>query len=508
MRRAGSTHRKVITDMTFSDRPGRRYRWPHFVVSERGGILPLFAFLSVALIGFLGLGIDAGRAYLLKARLSNALDSIALVGAQTIFDADRNDQMRKYFDANFPADLMGATVEVHYPTGSGAGDKLEVSATAVLPTTFLKVLKIDNVTVSARAVVSRGISGMELVMVLDNTGSMRSNGKMAAMIQAAHDLVDVLYGDQQSIEGFYVGLVPYSHIVNIGNQHTDWLKDYVPGDYAPTVWKGCVEARIVDGHDMDDEPPAVAKWDPFLWPTTIDDFMPERALGMIGDNDWDPGDPSTITEEDAIYGDAAMGPNLGCPPAITSLTDDRDTVENAIDAMAARSRGGTFANVGLAWGWRVLSPNFQGLWGGATPNDMPKDYDEPFNQKVVVMMTDGVNQWYDYPGGLPGKPSAATHPDADFTAYRRLSEGLLGTTNGSAATAEINARMTQICLDMKAQGITIYTVLFQVNNADTENLYRNCATSSEHFFNANDNNELVSHFNTIATEIASLRLAE
>ena len=500
--------------MTFSNWKWRNCPLHHFVVSERGGILPLFAFLTVLLIGFLGLGIDAGRAYLLKARLSNALDSIALVGGQAIFDDDRNDQMQKYFEANFPADFMGAVVEVNYPTGSGTGDEIEVTASAILPTTFLKVLKIDDITVNARAVVSRGISGMELALVLDNTGSMRPNGKMGAVQQAAHDLVDVLYGDEQSIEGFYVGLVPYTHIVNIGTNHTNWLEDYEPGDYAPTAWKGCVQARDDDddddddNHDGDDEPPSVALWDPFLWPTTIDDFEDERDLGMIGDNDWDPDDPSTITEEDAIFGDVAMGPNLGCPPAITSLTDDRQTIEDALDAMAARSRGGTFANVGLAWGWRVISPQFQGLWGGDTPDTMPNDYDASLNQKVVVMMTDGVNGWYDYPGGLPGRPDESTYPDADYTAYRRLSDGLLGTTDKTAARAEMNARMSQLCLDMKAQGITIFTVLFQVNDTDTENLYRNCATSDEHFFDANGNGELVNHFNTIATEIADLRLAE
>jgi len=494
--------------MKLSNWPRRHGPLHHFVIGERGGILPLFAFLAVVLIGFLGVSIDAGRAYLLKARLSNALDSVALVGGQTLFEADRNDQMQKYFEANFPADMMGAVVEVNYPTGIVSGDNIEVTATAVLPTTFLKVLKIDNVTVKARAVVSRGINGMEVVLVLDNTGSMRPGAKMESMKQAAHDLVDVLFGTEQSIEGFYVGVVPYSHIVNIGAGHTDWLQNYVPADYAPIAWKGCVHARTADSHDRDDEPPSVALWDPFLWPTTINDFMAERGSGMIGDNDWDPDDPSTITEEDAIFGNEAMGPNLGCPPAITSLTDDRQTVEDALDAMAARSRGGTFANVGLAWGWRVISPQFQGLWGGDTPDTMPNDYDASLNQKVVVMMTDGVNGWYDWPGGLPGQPDDATYPDADYTAYGRLSDGLLGTTDKTAAKAEMNSRMSQLCLDMKTQGITIYTVLFQVNDSDTENLYRNCATSDEHFFDANGNGELVNYFNTIATEIADLRLAE
>ncbi|MBT6404824.1 MAG: Flp pilus assembly protein TadG, partial [Rhodospirillaceae bacterium] len=53
------------------------------------------------------------------------------------------------------------------------------------------------------------------------------------------------------------------------------------------------------------------------------------------------------------------------------------------------------ANLGLAWGWRVLSPAWQGLWGGATPSELPLDYDTPLMDKVAIMLTDGVNQWYD-----------------------------------------------------------------------------------------------------------------
>lgn len=479
-----------------------------FLASERGGLLPLFAFLCLVLIGFVGLGIDAGRAYLLKARLGNALDSIALVGAQSLFEEDRNAQMQKYFEANFPSDMMGATVQVDYPIGVASGSELEVTASAILPTTFLKVLKIDQVTVSARAVVSRGINGMEVVLVLDNTGSMLSSGKMEAAKDAAHDLIDVLYGTEQSIEGFYVGVVPYSHIVNVGNHRTTWVQNYVPGTYAPVAWKGCVDARIAGGHDMTDEPPSTALWEPFLWPTTINDYMSERSSGMIGDNDWDPGDIDTITEETHTHTNESKGPNLGCPPAITSLTDDRQTVEDAVDAMVARSRGGTFANVGLAWAWRVVSPKFQGLWGGDTPDTMPNDYDDSINQKVVILMTDGQNGWYDWPGGLPGQPDNGSYPDADYTAYHRLSEGLLGTTDRDAATTEINTRMAQLCLAMKTEGITIYTVLFQVNDAATENLYKNCATSDEHFFDAASNGELVSSFNAIGTEIADLRLSQ
>ena len=36
-------------------------------------------------------------------------------------------------------------------------------------------------------------------------------------------------------------------------------------------------------------------------------------------------------------------------------------------------RGGTTGNLGLAWGWRMVSPNWRGLWGDTA--DLPLDYD-------------------------------------------------------------------------------------------------------------------------------------
>ena len=47
-------------------------------------------------------------------------------------------------------------------------------------------------------------------------------------------------------------------------------------------------------------------------------------------------------------------------------------------------RGGTMANLGLAWGWRTLSPQWQGLWGGDTPDFLPYDYGQSYRDKAVV----------------------------------------------------------------------------------------------------------------------------
>ncbi len=84
--------------------------------------------------------------------------------------------------------------------------------------------------------------------------------------------------------------------------------------------------------------------------------------------------PSDLKEDNDDQNDGT-GPNLGCGPAITPLIASKTNVLAAIDEMLPWHRGGTMANLGLAWGWRVLSPSWRGLWGGATPADLPKTTD-------------------------------------------------------------------------------------------------------------------------------------
>ena len=165
------------------------------------------------------------------------------------------------------------------------------------------------------------------------------------------------------------------------------------------------------------------------------------------------------------------------------------------------------ANLGLAWGWRVLSPNWRGRWDGDLPDELPLDYETPNMEKVIILLTDGNNEWYDYPGitfqwggsganhytGIPGNnayPTSPTNwrnqfqtawPGADYTAYGRLNEGRLGTTNQAAANAVLDDRMLDMCETMKAEGIIIYTMTFGPSpDADTQDAVRDLRDRARH----------------------------
>jgi hypothetical protein len=173
-----------------------------------------------------------------------------------------------------------------------------------------------------------------------------------------------------------------------------------------------------------------------------------------------------------------------------------------ISLLQPSSRGGTMGNLGLQAGWMTISPRWRGLWGTShwgtvTPPGLPLNYpgSRDFMTKVIVMMTDGDNNWFDY-----SRP-----PSFDYTGYGRLTEGRLGTTTGSTATARINDRMTALCANIKAQGIVIYTITLGTAGA-TQALYRNCATSPGHYFHAPTAAQLRSSFQEIGSQLSNLRL--
>src|SRR5262249_46494582 len=137
-----------------------------------------------------------------------------------------------------PANFMDATVNGPNISVDSGQTTITINATATIPTTFMRVVGIKQVTVRADTVVKR--KGMELVLVVDNTGSMinkakstDSKTKIEAVKDAANILVDAVYGNRETVENLWVGVVPYVATVNIGNTqlHRDWTVDRVTPSY-------------------------------------------------------------------------------------------------------------------------------------------------------------------------------------------------------------------------------------------------------------------------------------
>jgi hypothetical protein len=71
--------------------------------------------------------------------------------------------------------------------------------------------------------------------------------------------------------------------------------------------------------------------------------------------------------------------------------------------------------------------------------------------------------------------------------------------------------MLETCDLMKDKGIIIYTITFDTEGsayADIRDLYRDCATTSSHYFNSPGEEELSAAVITIGTQLSNLRLAK
>lgn len=450
---------------------------------ERGSVAVIFAGTLIPTLLAIGLAVDTARAYAVKSQLQQALDAAALaVGSSSGTDAQLQALAQKFFDANFNTGLATASnIQI-----SVSGDTITATGNATVDATIMQIGGFNTITVAEQSQVVRAIRGLELAMVLDNTGSMTTSDNIGALRDAAHELTDILFGEQTVHPSLKIALVPYSASVNPGAV----AEGLVPGStvVSPTGalgWKGCVVERA-GANAVADTPASTAQWSIYKWLPAVD-------------NSYDATKASTV-RSDPSYGNGGTGPNLGCPTPITPLTNVKSTIDTAISAMRAWSRGGTFSDIGMAWGLRVLSPESpftEGLPWGTEKWD-----------KAAILMTDGVNQFYKLPSNA--NPNAANSSvNSDYTGYGRLDElGRMGTTNINTAKTLINTRMASVCQAMKDKGVVIYTITFTASiDNTTRDLYRNCASSPQKYFDSPTQDELHASFRAIATELSKLRLS-
>ena len=135
----------------------------------------------------------------------------------------------------------------------------------------------------------------------------------------------------------------------------------------------------------------------------------------------------------------------------------------------------------------MISPNWSGIWTGTSAPGSYADVahaagEAPKLRKIAVLMTDG-----------------------DYNTYRSWKDA-------DAITVSNNAKA--ICANMKAQGIEIYTVGFDLDNLPPADRTRaldalqSCGTDINHFYNALSAEQLKQSFRDIALQLTTLHLAK
>jgi hypothetical protein len=163
------------------------------LLGEQGVTLIYMAIFITTGLLFTGLAIDGGRAYVVKAQLTKAVDGAALAAARNLNGGDPAGEAARVFRANFPSGFLG-TSSVTNPatdpnffstqvvTATGV-NIVTVQATAVLPTTFMRLAYFNDVTVSSSGEAQRRM--VDLSLVLDVSGSIGSGWPAVSSAAAA-----------------------------------------------------------------------------------------------------------------------------------------------------------------------------------------------------------------------------------------------------------------------------------------------------------------------------------
>jgi Flp pilus assembly protein TadG len=163
--------------------PGTKWK------KSTGVITILMAVALPALLAIVGLAIDSARAYGVKANLSAAVDAASLAAARAVSngEAAATRAANKFFAANFPAGYFGSTPgqpSVSFSYTAEGHISINVSATAKMPTTFLRIVGMDEMDISSIAQTIR--RPVDLSFVVDNTTSLTA----AAGVDVTQDVID------------------------------------------------------------------------------------------------------------------------------------------------------------------------------------------------------------------------------------------------------------------------------------------------------------------------------
>src|SRR6266566_6789454 len=168
---------------------------------EKGIALVYVGIFLVPLLLCTGLAVDLGWGYLVRATLAKAVDAAALAAAKNITGDDPSQAERvadNIFDANFPPGFLGVTPSrpiLNITIGPDGSHVVDVSSDATLPTTFMRLARLDSLTVRANAQATRRL--VDMSFVIDQSRSL--TGALPAVVAAAKDFVSSFDRDSDRI---------------------------------------------------------------------------------------------------------------------------------------------------------------------------------------------------------------------------------------------------------------------------------------------------------------------
>ena len=519
----------------------------NFRTANAGNITVTFALTTIPVIGAVGAAVDYSHVNSARTAMQAATDATALMlskTADTLTQSQLNSKATSIFTGIYTRpEVTNVTVTPTF-TNSG-GTQLVVTAQGKVQASFVKLIGISNVTIGASSTVKWGNTKLRVALVLDNTGSMSDDGKIGALKTATNNLLTQLKNASTNAGDVYVSIIPFVKDVNLGasnyNQSwvdwTDWdenngscsksgyntktsctgqgscsisgnssqssctsagtcnisgdntqsscTSDGVCSNPAKTTPSSCTSQKACTnssytssnqctnhGYTWGYGTWTTGVWTPGVWtaatwtPTshsTWNGCVQDRGLtNAPSSNNYDTNVTAPTTSD---VGTLYPAENYStCPQAVMGLNYNWSSMTTLVNNMSPG--GNTNQAIGLQVGWMSLV--------GGGPFTVPAMDSRYTYQQIIILLTDGLNtqdRWY---------------------------------TNQTS----IDNRQAITCTNVKASGITLYTVQVNTGGDPTSTLLKNCASDSSKFFLLTSANAIVSTFQQIGTQLSNLRVAK
>jgi Flp pilus assembly protein TadG len=435
-----------------------------FWSDRSGNIAVLFAFGIVPVIGAVGAAVDYSMASSHRADMQKALDATALALSK-ILPMDQallNEVGMSYFLASLGKHtLSNVGLEITPVLG-----KVTLQATGTYTPKLANVFGAQAFQIGASAEAIWGIGKVEVVLALDNTGSMAGE-KITKLKKGAQKLVDILKNAVREPGDAKIGIVPYTVQVRVD-----------PAAHAAATWWRdgyCSKSQYKNEDDCEDEDGTWRQTNSANWTGCIADR--DRKDDDNDSINHDVKDTEPTANPDTKFPRAPANANR-CPTAtILPLTDvyeqaGYDAITGKIATMQAV--GNTNVTIGAAWGWHLLDDK--------APFTEGRPYNTKDVQKYLILMTDGMN--------TESRFSSSQNAIDDRT---------------EAVCANIKALPQNTANNPPTPAIKVWSIRLMNGN---QALLKKCATNDSMYMNVTDPDQLEGVFGAIGTEIASLHLSK
>ncbi|WP_424979418.1 pilus assembly protein TadG-related protein [Leisingera sp. S232] len=511
---------------------------------EEDGVLakPMIGTL-ILMLAIGGIGVDLMRMERDRTTLQYTLDRAVLAAADLDQVLEPEDVVQDYLSKAGLGDYYSTPI-VQESLGYKS---VESTVSATFPTHLAKFAGLDDLPIYANSRAEESIDGVEISMVLDVSGSMRSNNRLTNLKVAAKDFVDTMVANTTDGK-MSISIVPYATQVSLPEDLYNQYNISTPGD---TIYSRCANFAGSDFESaslsQEDELDGTMHFTP--WGSTRRDNRTYYSNPQLVS--------SPVCEDDPTR-------------EILPFQKDATVLKSYIDSFWGG--GNTSIDIGMKWGTTLLDPSARPAISALTtgteasvPDDFaarPSEYTDTDTVKVIVLMTDGQNTsqyyvesdhregasnvWYDaatkrYSTYNPSNGKYYWHDVSSYWKtqpygdapqrlgysdlfastslkylYYNLYRDWMGTSSARSAwyygvydyygNSTKNARTRSICQAAKDQGIIVYTIGFEAPSNGVAVL-QDCASSDSHYFDV-DGLEISDAFASIATSIRQLRLTQ